>query len=91
MSGEHDLPSLQPEVRDHDPRQALIGGAEGWEFPARLMAEAFPRLEENGVLILEIGAGQFSVLKEKSRFHPWQRCGSSLDYQGVERFIILHK
>lgn len=89
--GEREIPSLQPEVRDHDPRQALIGGPEGWEFPARLMEEAYSRLAETGVCILEIGAGQFPLLKEKSRSQPWQGCVSALDYQGVERFLILHK
>lgn len=89
--GECEIPSLQPEVRDHDPRQALIGGPEGWEFPALLMDQAFSRLNDKGACILEIGAGQFPLLKEKSRSRPWQNCVPALDYQGVERFLILHK
>jgi release factor glutamine methyltransferase len=89
--GEREWPALQPEVRDHDPRSALIGGPEGWELPARLMENAFSRLAEKGVCILEIGAGQFPFLKEKSRAQPWRECLSALDYQGVERFLILHK
>lgn len=89
--GENEKPSLQPEVRDHDPALALFGGPEGWEFPARLIESAFDRLESPGVLILEIGSGQASVLKEKSASRPWKSCLGSLDYQGVERFLILHK
>lgn len=89
--GECEIPSLQPEVRDFDPRLALIGGPEGWEFPARLAEIAFERLHPGGALILEIGAGQFPVLKEKSASRPWQSCVPALDYQGVERFQILHK
>ena len=89
--GERELPALEPEVRDHDPRQALIGGPEGWEFPARLMEEAYAHLEENGALIVEIGAGQFPLLKAKSQSRPWQSCVSAPDYQGVDRFLILHK
>lgn len=89
--GECELPSLQPEVRDYDPRMALIGGPEGWEFPARLMDAAFSRLEPEGALILEIGAGQFPLLKDKSRSRPWSSCVSAPDYQGVERFLIAHK
>jgi release factor glutamine methyltransferase len=89
--GEREIPSLQPEVRDHDPRMALIGGPEGWEFPARLAETAHDRLSSDGVLILEIGAGQFPLLKEKSRSRPWTSCVSAPDYQGVERFLILHK
>ncbi len=89
--GERELPDLQPEVRDHDPRMALVGGPEGWEFPARLVEEAYGRLEEKGVLIVEIGAGQFPLLKAKSQSRPWQSCVSAQDYQAIERFLILHK
>lgn len=89
--GEKEMPVLQPEVRDYDPRQALVGGPEGWELPARLIEEAHPRVEEQGVLILEIGAGQFPVLKGKSTSRPWKSCVSAPDYQGVDRFLILHK
>ena len=52
---------------------------------------AYDRLAEGGTCILEIGAGQFPLLKEKSRSRPWQSCVPALDYQGIERFIILHK
>lgn len=89
--GENERSLLQPEVRDHDPASALFGGPEGWEFPARLIHEAYGRLQSPGVLILEIGPGQFSILKEKSASRPWKSCVSTVDYQGTERFLILHK
>jgi release factor glutamine methyltransferase len=89
--GEAEKPGLQPEVRDFDPALALFGGPAGWEFPSRLMDEAYGRLQTPGVLILEIGAGQFPILKEKSASRPWKSCGFAVDYQGVERFLILHK
>jgi release factor glutamine methyltransferase len=89
--GERELPGLAPEVRDHDPRSALVGGPEGWEFPARLMELAHARLNDGGTLILEIGAGQAEVLKGKAASRPWVSCRHSLDYSGVERFLILSK
>jgi release factor glutamine methyltransferase len=89
--GQREAATLQPEVRDFDPPLALFGGPEGWEFPARLAELAFDRLHAGGALIQEIGAGQFPILKEKSRSRPWQSCIPALDYQGVERFQILHK
>jgi len=89
--GEKERTQLQPEVRDHDPASALFGGPEGWELPARLMHQAFERLHSPGVLIMEIGFGQFSLLKEKSASQPWKSCHAALDYQGIERFLILHK
>ena len=80
-----------PEVRDFDPASALFGVEEGWEFPLRLIGEAHVRLRESGVLILEIGVGQFSILKEKAAGGPWKSCESAVDYQGIARFAILHK
>ena len=89
--GERERESLQPEVRDHDPALALFGGAEGWELPARLIHEAHDRLSEEGFLVLEIGAEQAPILKAKAASRPWKSLAFSPDYQGVERFFILHK
>jgi release factor glutamine methyltransferase len=89
--GEREKSALQPEVRDFDPGTALFGGPEGWELPARLIEKAHDRLHDSGVLIVEIGAGQFPILKDKSASRPWKSCVSALDYQGIERFILLHK
>lgn len=45
---------LAPEVRDHEPRSALVGGERGDEIIRRLVAEAAQRLTPGGWLILEI-------------------------------------
>lgn len=89
--GEREKSGLQPEVRDFDPASALFGGDHGWEFPLRLMGEAYERLHDSGVLIVEIGAGQFPILKEKTASGPWKSCEPGVDYQGIHRFLILHK
>lgn len=89
--GENERSSLQPEVRDFDPALALFGGTEGWEFPERLINTAFGRLADGGTLIIEIGAGQAPLLKGKSTARPWKSVATSLDYQDIERFLILHK
>jgi release factor glutamine methyltransferase len=89
--GERERGSLQPEVRDHDPALALFGGPEGWELPARLIHEAYDRLAEEGALILEIGAGQAPILKEKTDSRSWKTLSFARDYEGVDRFLILHK
>jgi len=53
-----DLETLQPEVRDHEPRQALDGGADGLDFYRRIIPEAPYHLVSGGWLLLEIGMGQ---------------------------------
>ena len=89
--GENERAALQPEVRDFDPGLALFGGAEGWELPSKLIHAAFERLIEGGTLILEIGAGQAPLLKEKACSRSWKSIATSPDYQGIDRFLILHK
>ena len=53
-----DLATLQPEVRDFEPRLALDGGPDGLDAYRVLAAEAPRYLEPNGWLLMEIGAGQ---------------------------------
>lgn len=89
--GEKERVSLQPEVRDHDPALALFGGSEGWELPSRLIHEAYARLADAGVLVVEIGAGQAPILTANAASRPWKSISSSKDYQGIDRFLILHK
>jgi len=48
-------PSLQREVRDHEPGVALFGGPTGVEIYERLIAEAVRVLRPGGWLVMEIG------------------------------------
>jgi release factor glutamine methyltransferase len=68
----HDLLTLQPEVRDWEPRYALDGGEDGLNFYRHLLAEAPRYLSTNGWLVLEIGDGQdtelLSSLEENTSF-----------------------
>ncbi len=49
---------LEPEVRDHDPRQALVAGATGLELYPVVARAAFDLLGPAGMLVLELGYGQ---------------------------------
>jgi len=55
---EEDWGTLDPEVRDHDPKQALVPGRSGLEAYRGLVPEARRLLRAGGHLILELGAGQ---------------------------------
>ncbi len=50
--------SLPPEIKDFEPKGALIAGADGLRFYRRFAELADELLEEGGVLVVEIGAGQ---------------------------------
>ncbi len=49
-----DLAGLDPEVVDHDPREALVGGHDGYEVVQRLCRAASAWLRSGGHLVLEI-------------------------------------
>lgn len=53
-----DLATLMPDVRDHEPALALDGGADGLDFVRRIAAGAPAVLEPEGLLAMEIGAGE---------------------------------
>ena len=53
-----DIASLPPEVRDYDPRLALDGGNDGFDFYRAIAVDASRLLAPDGRLIVELGAGQ---------------------------------
>jgi release factor glutamine methyltransferase len=53
-----DVAGLAVEVRDHDPRRALDGGADGLDAYRRLIPEAVGLLKPAGALVVEVGIGQ---------------------------------
>jgi release factor glutamine methyltransferase len=89
--GESEMAALEPEVRDHDPRLALVGGPQGWELPARLIEAARERMEPHGFLILEIAPPQFSHLKGLALSGGWSRVEGIADYQQENRFLLAFR
>ena len=53
-----DIADLATEVRDHDPHQALDGGADGLDAYRALIPQAARLLSPQGVLVVEVGHGQ---------------------------------
>ncbi len=53
-----DIDTLQPEVRDFEPRLALDGGEDGLDCYRAIAEQAAGHLTEGGTLLLEVGEGQ---------------------------------
>ena len=52
------IPTLQTEVKDHEPMMALDGGVDGLDFYKRIAEESPNHLKKGGVLMMEIGYNQ---------------------------------
>lgn len=83
-----EIDTLQPEVRDHDPRLALDGGRDGLSFYRRLADEAAAWVRPGGVLMVEFGDGQGAALLELFAQNPLHSARLEKDLSGRERFFI---
>lgn len=86
-----EIDTLQPEVRDHDPRLALDGGADGLNFYRRIAAEAAAFLKPEGRLMLEFGDGQAPALRGIFENHGWKIISIIRDLTKRERVLIASR
>jgi release factor glutamine methyltransferase len=81
-----DKPTLQREVRDHEPELALYGGADGLEVYRRLIPAAERALNPNGWLMMEIGATQADAVS--AMLASWRCVEIGKDLAGLPRVVI---
>jgi len=81
--------TLEPEVRDFEPRQALVGGVTGIEFYERLSAELPSYLNPKGRVFLEIGKEQGNILFSLFKGSFWKVRRLEKDWAGHDRFFFL--
>ena len=82
-----DIPGLMPEVREHEPLQALDGGGDGLVFYRRILEEGRKHLFGGGMLFFEIGHDQsheVSCLMEEAGF---LEVDIVKDYAGLDRVV----
>jgi len=83
-----EIATLDPEVRDFDPRGALDGGVDGLDFYRRLAAEARPFLKPGGEIMLEFGDGQGEAIGEIFTRQNWIVEALREDYTQRQRILI---
>jgi release factor glutamine methyltransferase len=83
-----EIATLEPEVRDFDPRAALDGGADGLDFYRRLAAEAKPWLKPDGKIMLEFGDGQAGAIQQIFAAEKWIVEAVQEDYSHRARILV---
>jgi release factor glutamine methyltransferase len=88
---EEEMPSLQREVRDWEPRLALTDSNDGLSFYRRLLQEAPSHLKPRGHLICEMGYLQAERISTMINHQVWGDARMLDDLQGIPRTFVLRK
>jgi release factor glutamine methyltransferase len=83
--GELEEDQVQLEVRKHEPRDAVFGGATGLEVIERLLPQARGTLKPGGWLVMEISGTIADGVRES--LAGWNEVGITNDLQGIPRVV----
>ena len=83
--------ALEPEVRDHEPRAALVPGPTGLEAYAQLVPAARRLLAGGGFLALELGWHSAGPVVDLVRAAGFVRTRVLPDLAGIARVLIAHR
>jgi release factor glutamine methyltransferase len=83
-----EIETLQPQVRDWEPRAALDGGDDGLDCYRAIARQCGVLLAPQGFLAVELGAGQFAEVSAIFETFGWVVEAPRLDFAGIERVLI---
>lgn len=82
-----EIKTLQREVKDYEPVEALDGGADGLDFYRRIFKEAPGYLKADGLLILEIGYDQAEDMERLAKLAGFRDINFIKDFAGINRIF----
>jgi release factor glutamine methyltransferase len=90
---EPDWPSLPPEVREWEPREALLAGPDGLDAIRGLFADRGVALsryagQSYAAVALEVGEGQAAAVEELVRAAGFGSVETRRDLAGIERVVV---
>ena len=88
---EYEYESLEPEVKDYEPKKALVTQEEGFRFYRLLSNQLEDFLNSKGKAWFEMGKGQIKKINSWFSSSKWKAVNSSCDYSGIERFFFLER
>ena len=85
------IPTLDPEVKDHDPHLALDGGASGLEAYEALAPEIYRLLKPGGLAFLEIGFDQSQAVETLMTNAGFHAVETYRDLSNLPRIVTARK
>lgn len=86
-----EIETLQPEVREYDPRLALDGGGDGLLFYRLLARESARFLASDGRMMIEFGDGQDAAISHLLEADGWAVDEVKPDLSGRSRVLIARR
>ncbi|MCD6395505.1 MAG: peptide chain release factor N(5)-glutamine methyltransferase [Planctomycetes bacterium] len=84
--------TLDKNVRDYEPRQALYGGIDGLDVYRRIAEKIDPFLKPDGALILEIGYAQGPAIRQLlEQTALFKNIKVEKDHSNNDRIVTAHK
>lgn len=81
-----EIKTLQTEVH-HEPILALDGGTDGYDFYRAIIKHWSEKLKNNGILVFELGEGQYSTVEKLMLEKGFTDIKCAYDIQEIERGI----
>ena len=88
---ERDRQMLAREVRDFEPREALIAGESGREVYGRLIPQAAQALRAGGYLVLELGYDSQAAVQHLLETEAWDDLRWLPDLAGIVRVVTARR
>lgn len=88
---ENDWHALEPEVKDFEPKKALVGGPTGLELYEALVQQIPTRLQPSGSVWLEIGYDQGKSMEKIFESLVFSKKSILQDYSSKDRFFFLER
>ncbi len=83
-----DIEELPVQIKEHEPRLALDGGADGLDCYRQIARQCGELLTDDGFLLAELGAGQFDSVKLIFEKNDWEVAPPIFDLAGHERVLL---
>ena len=83
--------NLSKDVKDYEPKQALVGGFDGILYYKKIISFSKSSLKKNGFLALEIGDGQYKEIKKLLTNHSFRVLDKYQLIDGEIRCILASK